>query len=160
LIAKYLLNLGYEVKILYAEAEFLTHEQIAGIIIKENPILAVYVIYGQQPSASTQCMPGGKKTAEIVNDKTSNEILSIVMGTHASALPERTLKEEPYTFVCQGEGPITIEKLLKKIKVNSKNYEDVPGLCYYDNGDIQKNKPAPMFEDLDNSLPGQAWEFL
>jgi hypothetical protein len=35
------------------------------------------------------------------------------MGTHASALPKRTLEEEPYDFVCQGEGPITISNLIR-----------------------------------------------
>ncbi len=160
LIAKYLSIRGYNVKILDAEAEFYSHEETAEKIVSENPKLAVYMIYGQQPSASTQCMPGGRKTAKLVNEKTSSEIPSIIIGTHASALPERTLKEEPYTFVCQGEGPLTIEKLLKKIKEGKKNYEDVPGLWYFDNQEIKKNKSAPMFEDLDNTLPGQAWSLL
>ena len=116
LIAKYLLNRGYSVKILDAEAELLTHKETAEKICKENPVLAVYMIYGQQPSASTQCMPGGRKTANLMNEISNGEIKSIVVGTHSSALPARTLKEEPYNFVCQGEGPITIEQLLKVLK--------------------------------------------
>ena len=111
LIAKYLAVRGYNVKFLDAEAEFLTHKETADIIIKENPTLSVYMIYGQQPSASTQCMPAGRKTVKLVNEETSCELKSIVIGTHASALPQRTLKDEPYTFVCQGEGPLTIEGL-------------------------------------------------
>ena len=121
LIAKYLINKGYNVKILDAEAEFYNHKETAEIIIKENPKLAVYMIYGQHPSASTQCMPGGRKTATIVNESTNNEIKSLVIGTHASALPKRTLEEEPYTFVCQGEGPITIEHLLKALNKGNNN---------------------------------------
>ena len=42
----------------------------------------------------------------------SNEIKSVIIGTHASALPKRTLEEEPYTYVCQGEGPITVIELI------------------------------------------------
>ena len=52
---------NYNVKILDAEAEHLTHEQTAEKIVKEDPKLAVFMIYAQQPSASTQCMPGGRK---------------------------------------------------------------------------------------------------
>ena len=62
LIANYLLKKNYDVQILDAEAENLTHDQAAEKIISINPRLAIFMIYGQQPSASTQCMPGGKKT--------------------------------------------------------------------------------------------------
>ena len=56
------------------------------------------MIYGQQPSASTQCMPAGSKTVKILNEKSNDEIKTIIIGTHASALPKRTLEEEPYTL--------------------------------------------------------------
>ena len=61
LVAKYMKIRNYNVKILDAEAERLTHEQTAKKIVDEKPLLAVFMIYGQQPSASTQCMPAGKK---------------------------------------------------------------------------------------------------
>ena len=160
LIAKYLVVRGYSVKILDAEAEFLTHRETADKIIKENPKLSVYMVYGQQPSASTQCMPGGRKVVELVNEDTSNELKSIVIGTHASALPQRTLKDEPYTFVCQGEGPLTIEGLLNEIKKEKYNYKNVPGLWYMDEDQVRFNKSAEMFQDLDSTLPGQAWDLL
>ena len=103
LIAKYLVSRNFKVEILDAEAEHLTHEQTAEMISRKEPKLAVFVIYGQQPSASTQCMPGGTKTCNLLNKITSGSIKTIIMGTHASALPKRTLEEEPYDFVCQGE---------------------------------------------------------
>ena len=118
LIANYLLKKNYDVQILDAEAENLTHDQAAEKILSINPRLAIFMIYGQQPSASTQCMPGGKKTCLKLNDLSSNEIKTIVLGTHASALPRTTLNEEPYDFVCQGEGPITIAKLIDHLKEN------------------------------------------
>ncbi len=161
LIAKYLMNKGYNVKILDAEAEFYTHKETAEKICDENPTLAVYIIYGQQPSASTQCMPGGRKTANYMNEISNGEIKSLVMGTHASALPHRTLLEEPYNFVCDGEGPITIEKLLEVLNKKSSHFDKVPGLWYKDkDNEIKKNKPAVMFENLDTDLPGQAWNLL
>jgi len=68
LIANYLLKKNYNIKILDAEAENLNHQETAEFIIKENPKLAVFMIYGQQPSASTQCMPGGRKTCLKLNE--------------------------------------------------------------------------------------------
>ena len=161
LIARYLIQKKYNVKILDAEAEFLTHEQTADRIIIENPKLAVFMIYGQQPSASTQCMPGGRKTCNFLIKKSDDEIKTLVIGTHASALPKKTLIEEPYTFVCQGEGPKTIDKLLSHLKnKKTKDLKDVPGLWYMDDGQIKNNPMAPMLEDLDNDLPGQEWSLL
>ena len=90
------------------------------------------MVYGQQPSASTQCMPGGKKTCSKLNEITSNEIKSIVIGTHASALPKKTLEEEPYTYVCQGEGPLTVIELINFLKGKTKDLKKIPGLWYLD----------------------------
>jgi radical SAM superfamily enzyme YgiQ (UPF0313 family) len=160
LIAKYLILKNISVEILDAEADFLSHEETADEIVKKNPKLAVFMVYGQQPSASTQCMPGGGKTCKLLNKKTSNGIKSIVIGTHASALPKKTLEEEPYTFVCQGEGPITLEKLISKINKNSSDFSNIPGLWYKNEGLVHNNKMAEMFENLDQELPGQAWDLL
>ena len=161
LIAKYLIKKDYTAQILDAEAENFTHEQTAKKIISINPQLAIFVIYGQQPSASTQCMPGGKKTCDKLNSLSSNSIKTIVVGTHASALPKKTLEEEPYDFVCQGEGPITITKLIDHIKNNKTKLENIPGLWYWDKeAKVKSNKYSPMFENLDQDLPGQAWELL
>jgi len=161
LIANYLLKKNYNVQILDAEAENLSCDQTAEKIIAINPKLAVFMIYGQQPSASTQCMPGGKKTCLKLNELSSNSIKSIVVGTHASALPKKTLNEEPYSFVCQGEGPLTIIKLIDYLKDKSVRIENIPGLWYFDKDkNITSNKPSKMFESLDEDLPGQAWKLL
>ena len=58
LIANYLIKKDYTAQILDAEAENFTHDQTAKKIVSINPQLAIFMIYGQQPSASTQCMPG------------------------------------------------------------------------------------------------------
>ena len=106
-------------------------------------------------------MPAGKKTCSKLNELSSHTIKTIIVGTHPSALPERTLKEEPYDFVCQGEGPITIVNLIDHIKNNKIKLEEIPGLWYFDHEkNIKSNKRAPMFENLDEDLSGQAWKLL
>ena len=161
LIANFLIKKGFTAEILDAEAENLTHEKTAEKIARKNPKLAIFMVYGQQPSASTQCMPGGKKTCSKLNEITSNEIKSIVIGTHASALPKKTLEEEPYTYVCQGEGPLTVVELINFLKGKNKDLKKIPGLWYFDKDkNICSNPSAKMFENLDQNLPGQAWKLL
>lgn len=158
LIARFMKDRGYEVRILDAEAEGLTHQQTAEAIITANAILTTFVIYGQQPSASTQCMPSGRKVAQIV--KAAAELPTMVMGTHASSLPHRTLMEEPYSFVCQGEGPYTIAGLVDELKKNTRRFDKVPGLWYMDHGQPKSTTPATKITDLDHELSSQAWELL
>lgn len=158
LIAHFIRNHGYEVGILDAEAGGLNHQQTAEAIAARHPRLAVFVIYGQQPSASTQCMPAGRKVCEILNGLA--DIPTLVMGTHPSALPERTLLEEPYRYVCRGEGPYTVLGLLKALNSHTPSLTSVPGLWYFDDGSPAHNQPAPVIMDLDKELPGQAWDLL
>lgn len=158
LIATYLRQQSCSVAILDAEAQGLTHQQTAEQIAAIAPRLAVFVIYGQQPSASTQCMPAGRKVCAILNALA--DIPTLVMGTHPSALPKRTLLEEPYTYVCQGEGPATILGLIVALRAPQHSLRDVPGLWHLEEGNAVGNAPAPLFPNLDHDLPGQAWDLL
>ncbi len=158
LIAEFIRNKGHTVHILDAEAAGLTHKQTADRIIDVNAVLTVFVIYGQQPSASTQCMPGGRKVAEYVKHA---GLTTLVMGTHASALPRRTLLEEPYTYVCEGEGPYTVLELLEALKSeNSSRLRSVPGLWYLEGEEPRSNLVAPKIKNLDSELPRQALDLL
>ncbi|MDR4476635.1 MAG: cobalamin-dependent protein [Nitrospira sp.] len=158
LIATFLRERGCAVAVLDAEAEGLTHQQTAERIAALVPRLAVFVIYGQQPSASTQCMPAGRKVCEML--KTLADIPTLVMGTHPSALPKRTLLEEPYTYVCQGEGPATILGLILALRASRHRLQEVPGLWHMEEGNPVGNAPAPLMTNLDRDLPGQAWDLL
>lgn len=158
LLATFVRNHGYDGAILDAEARGLTHQETAEAIAAVTPRLVVFVIYGQQPSASTQCMPAGRKVCEHL--KALAGIPTLVMGTHPSALPKRTLLEEPYTYVCQGEGPQTILGLLRVLKDNKGSLRDVPGLWYFEDGHPMGHPAAPVIGDLDKELPSQGWELL
>ncbi len=159
LVAVFMRNKGYSVQMLDADALDWTPDQTAQCISEVRAALTVFVVYGQQPSASTQCMPGARLVCSKVREL-APELQTMVMGTHASALPERTLKEEPYTYVCQGEGPYTILGLLETIKNNSMRLDLVPGLWYMQDGRAMGNAPAQKIMDLDAELPGQAWDLL
>lgn len=159
LLATFLLQRGVSVEILDAEAESIGFEVTAVKIAEVNAVLTVFVVYGHQPSASTQCMPAGKEVCKRVYDR-APQLNTLVLGTHSSALPERTLREEPYKFVCSGEGPETVLKLVEILKVGSDRFGNVPGLWYWNEGTVCSTPNADNLEHLDRDIPGQSWDLL
>jgi anaerobic magnesium-protoporphyrin IX monomethyl ester cyclase len=159
LMAEFLRQKGISVEIFDAEAESLGFDATARRVIDTHALLTVFVIYGHQPSASTQCMPAGRAVCERICAE-DPLLKTMVMGTHASALPRRTLKEEPYKFVCSGEGPQTVQRLVEVLKSGQDQYKNVPGLWYWHNGEICSTKNAENISNLDKEIPGQAWDLL
>ena len=160
LCATYIRNQGYSVAILDAEADHMSYGQCAGAIEEHDPILTVFSILGHQPSASTQCMPAGNEVCSMLNP----QLKTMVMGTHASALPPKTLIEEPYDFVCDGEGPYTILSLLQCLRAGGQDIQKVPGLYYWQNDGqgsaVACNSTAQNIQNLDMELPEQAWDLI
>lgn len=105
LFATYLRNKGLSVAIIDAPASNLSPQSTAQVV-RENysPTLIVMVIYGFQPSASTQNMPAAGETCRALKE-IGPEYKIMMTGTHPAALPERTLREEAIDFVCDREGP-------------------------------------------------------
>ncbi len=160
LMATFIRNQGFSVAILDAEAEDLTPEQTAERARSMDPKLVAIVVYGHQPSASTQNMTaaGAVCTAIKQNSPTTKVLL---VGGHVAALPDRTLREENCDFVCGDEGPYTILDLLQVLKSNQPNeYSKVRGLCYWDSNIIRSNQAAPLVINLDHEMPGIAWDLL
>ena len=160
LFANYLRAKNCSVAIIDAPALGLSAEEIADQVVSSyNPHLVVMTVYGHQPSASTQNMPVSGKVCRLIKERDKN-IKILMTGTHPSALPERTLREEAIDFVCQGEGPITIYETLQAIKSGTENFNKVPGLWYWNEKSVKSNPPAPLIQDLDKEFPGIAWDLL
>lgn len=151
MIAGWLRDRGYKVAIIDQEAEALNTDDILARLEKMgNPLVAI-VVSGHQPSASTQQMVG----AHAVADAIGSQCLTIMIGNHPSALPERTLAEEPVRFVCDGEGPLTIAAILDGVSIG-----DVPGLVWAVNPKIDRvcNPRAPLIPM--DELHGDVWDLL
>lgn len=164
LIAQRALSAGFTVKILDAEAEGLSITNTADRIRIIDPKLAVFCIYGQQPSASTQCLPAAEQTATEVNWDSYDRIPTLALGTHPSALPFRTMEEGPWTYVAQGEGVETVMALLYRNRdpEYGQDIAFIPGLWWRDDSE---NVKAPLVQSanvlrLDDELPEQAWSLL
>ena len=159
LMSTFIRNRGFSVRILDANAENLTPEETAEHIAEMDPVLTAVVVYGHNPSASTQVMPAAGATCTAVKQKAPDAKVLLV-GGHVAALPERTLREENADFVCGGEGPYTILELLQALKSGQSDYSKVRGLWYWDGETIRANLPAPLVKDLDREMPGMAWDLL
>lgn len=160
LIAGYVRDRGFSVKIIDADAERLDPKQIAARILHDVPRLICIAAFGHQPSASTQSMPEARAIAQMCKNYAPN-IPIIMVGGHVSALPQRTLMEESVNYVCNGEGPVTIVGLL-----NGDPVEAIPGLVWVSQSALSataakafpSNAPALLIDMKD--LHGNAWDLL
>jgi radical SAM superfamily enzyme YgiQ (UPF0313 family) len=160
LIASFLRSKGCSVQILDGEAEELSPQQVAESVVDMAPMLAVIVVYGHQPSASTQNMMAASAVCTAIRER-APQLKTMLVGGHVAALPERTLREEDVDFVCSGEGPLSVLELLQVLKSDqAADYGKVRALCYRDGKTIKSTPPAPLIKDLDQAMPEIAWDLL
>lgn len=160
LIAGYILDRGFTVGILDSEAESIGPATVAREVVKVRPDLVAVVVYGHQPSASTQQMAGAIPIIQAIKDVQPEQKI-IVLGGHVAALPERTLAETPVDFACNSEGPVTVHRLLEILTgMRGEGLESVPGLVWREDGRIRQNPAPPLIKDLDQDLHGDVWHLL
>tara|TARA_Y100001949_G_scaffold174973_1_gene183626 strand:+ start:5502 stop:6917 length:1416 start_codon:yes stop_codon:yes gene_type:complete len=147
------------VAILDVEVEDLSPEQTAERISRMNPELTAVVVYGHQPSASTQNMTVAEEICTAVK-QLAPEHKTLMVGGHVAAVPERTVRETDATFVAGGEGPYTVLELLQALKSGCSDYSKVRGLWYRDGQAVRSTPPAPLVQDLEREIPVPAWDLL
>ena len=159
LIATFIRARGFAVQIVDAEGEGLSSHETATRIIDMDPILTAVIVYGHQPSASTQNMPAAGKLCAQLKERAPN-LKTILVGGHVAALPERTLREENVDFTCDGEGPYTLLQLLQALRDKETDFTKVGGLVYRNGDRIGHAGASPLVKDLDLEMPGMAWDLL
>lgn len=157
-IAAYLRNNKYSVAIIDSNAENITPDETAQKVNKLNPRLSAVIVYGSQPSASTQNMTIAGKICKALKEGTSGKVS--IGGLHPSALPQKTLEEECVDFVIQGEGQQTLAGLIDVLRLGERDYSKVPGLWYYGGKNIINTPKAAIISDLDKFYPIAAWDLL
>jgi radical SAM superfamily enzyme YgiQ (UPF0313 family) len=159
LLATFVRRRGFSVIIVDAEADGFDPDQAAEQIATLQPLLAAVVVYGHQPSASTQNMPAAGGICTAIKRR-APDLPTLLVGGHVAALPERTLREEDADFICSGEGPHTVVELLEVLKNGGSDWGKVRGLVYRDGEATATTPPAPLVQDLDREMPGMAWDLL
>jgi anaerobic magnesium-protoporphyrin IX monomethyl ester cyclase len=159
LIATFIRARGLAVDIVDAEGEGLSFDETVTRIIDMDPILTAVIVYGHQPSASTQNMPAAGKLCAQLKERAPN-LKTILVGGHVAALPGRTLREENVDFTCDGEGPYTILQLLRALRDKETDLAKVGGLWYRNGDTILHSGPGSLVQHLDVEMPGMAWDLL
>jgi anaerobic magnesium-protoporphyrin IX monomethyl ester cyclase len=160
LIATFVRQKGFSVEIVDAEADDLSPEATAARIVELNPRLVTVVVYGHQPSASTQNMTGASAIVTAIK-QLSPDTRVLMLGGHVAALPEQTLREESCDFVTSDEGLYGVADLLSALRESgTADLSRVRGLVYRSEGRIVSNGAAPLVKDLEHEMPGIAWDLL
>ena len=159
LMATFARRRGFSVAIVDADAEDLDTEDVAARIADMNPLLTAVVVYGHQPSASTQNMPAAGQICTALKRRAPT-LKTLLVGGHVAALPERTLCEEEADFACGGEGPYTVLELLEALTSTAPDYAKVRGLYYREGRHVIAAGPVPLVRDLDREMSEVAWELL
>jgi radical SAM superfamily enzyme YgiQ (UPF0313 family) len=149
LLAAFIRVKGYKVDLIDAEIE---PERIKPALDKGDPRFIAVAVSGTNPSASTMNMIGARS---ILDDIRGSGIKAptILMGLHPSALPERTMNEEPVSMLCQGEGFFTLLSLL-----SGEENKNIAGLWYREGGRLLSNPAAELIGP--DVLPVPAYDLL
>ena len=164
MLANHCRNKDFNVKILDCEVEKLDYIKASKEIKKIKPRRACFVVYGQQPSASSQNMEGATATSEELK-LLDPEIKILFVGGHVSALPKETLSsEKSIDFIALNEGVYAISNLLKVENLNDDKYlKKVKGIGFRGNDNqiiINESEIIVPKKLLEVDLPGIAWDLL
>jgi anaerobic magnesium-protoporphyrin IX monomethyl ester cyclase len=163
MLANSMRAVGFKPEILDAEAEQLDYISAAKRITDYKAKVVCFVVYGQQPSASSQNMEGATATARELRNLAPDTFILFV-GGHVAALPDETLRKELFIdAVCQNEGVYTIRDLLSISRFDDTELQKVKGLCFRaSDGHIIMNQSSEIVskDRLEIDLPGMAWDLL
>jgi len=160
LMASFVRGRGHSVAIIDSNAEELGPEEAAARAIEMRPRMVAVPVYGHQPSASTQVMPGASAVVTALKDL-APELPVLMVGGHVASLPQRTLAEERCDFVADGEGLHTMVELLEALAASSTpDFSRVRGLWTRDGDGAKCTATAPLVMNVDVEMPGVAWDLL
>ena len=164
MLANHCRKKNFKVEILDCEVEKLDYISGAKEIAIRKPRIACFVVYGQQPSASSQNMEGAVATSQELKKLNSN-IKTLFVGGHVSALPKETLQNETsIDFIALNEGVYAISNLLKVDDLNNEKYlKKVKGIGFKEEDNkiiINEAQIVVPKKSLEIDLPGMAWDLL
>lgn len=161
LLANFIRHQGFSVHIIDADAEGWGPDLTAEKILEYTPLLIGISAIGSNPSASsTPKMTAAGRILRRLQGKLPNS-KTLLYGIHPSALPERTLREEPVDFVCRGECFYTLLDLLHLLKSKGGQIQDYPieGLWYLSGDQLISQGWGKLVNPVDD-LPMVAWDLL
>ncbi|HLD29814.1 MAG TPA: radical SAM protein [bacterium] len=123
-------------------------EELRKLVAKEQPDFVVLDSTTPSIKSDIDC---GRICKEVSKAKV------IMVGPHASALPEETLKQsgERVDVIAIGEYDNTVKDIVE----NFNDLEKIPGIVFWKENKPFRTVPRPLIENLDE-LPFPAWDQL
>jgi len=151
LLASNCIKENLKCEIIDADAEYLDHDEVIEKLVTLNPKMVG--ISTMTPTMTSVGLLLSKIKSALP------DTIRILGGFHATALPEKTLKEEDVQFIIRGEGIEILPMFIKSyLKYANNNLFEIPNLSWIDsNGHYCENpikKDAPELDDL----PWAAWD--
>ena len=163
LLAESCRSKGGKVAILDCLAENLSLEDAHSRILKLNPGLICFVVYGQNVNAGTTNMIGAVELSTYLKEKEVKSPIAY-LGSYVQALPKKSLiDEESIDFVFINEGVYSLHEILKIKKYDDFNLRKIPGIFFRNsNKEIEFTGSVGVVptEKMDKDLPGYAWDLL
>jgi anaerobic magnesium-protoporphyrin IX monomethyl ester cyclase len=162
LLAESCRSKGGKVALIDCLAENLSLEEAYKRIIKINPKLICFVVYGQNVNAGTTNMVGAVELSNYIKKRSA--IVISYLGSYVQALPKKTLQDEKsIDFVFINEGVYALHQILKIKKFDTINLRKISGIFFRnDKKEIEFTRPIGVVpnEKMDEDLPGYAWDLL
>lgn len=156
--AQYCRDRGVDVKILDAEAENISVDDVIVKVRSMSPEIVGIFVTGTNLSASTQKMEGADSICHAIK-RINSDVPVFLWGLHPSALPERTLLENDADYIVTGEGLDTIANLVRYHKGDIFfSEENLPGLCFREGEVIRRFGTSKLLNT--EAIPLPAWDLL
>lgn len=149
-IAGYLREKGIPVTVLDGKSLGLSPDEIVQEIVRQKPDIVAAGPFTEEIMRTYDVL---RRTKEY-----DPEIVTVLGGPHATAIPERTLLESrDIDIIVCGEGEETMGELASTEGKDS--YGKISGIAYRHEGKIRKTASRPLIADID-SLPYPAWDLF
>jgi anaerobic magnesium-protoporphyrin IX monomethyl ester cyclase len=149
-LASYLKESGHEVKVVDAEAEGWSTEQIINLAADFLPqVIGI--------SSTTVAFHRALNVAEVVKTRLPG-IITVIGGPHVTAAAEDVLRHKEFDYAVLGEGEQILCSLLNTIE-NREDAKSLPGVAFRENEAVIINPSCPFIDDIDR-LPFPAYDLI
>jgi len=147
---------GHEIKLFDSCSGRVTLDDTLSIINQFQPTLVVL-------DTSTPSIINDLSVAKSIKESLGQNVITCLMGTHPSSLPDETLgMEKSLDMIIRGEADQTVVEIanaledIEPIDLSNEDKNDIfskiKGISFQINGELFHNEKAPQIQDLD-SLP-------
>lgn len=134
---------GHEVLLIDAPAECTELSQIRRRIVSFAPQMAVF-------DTSTPSIESDVKVLEEVKGWFGGNLLTVLVGTHPSALPDETMALSPAVdIIARREYDFTLREIADRLQAENLILQEVKGITFREDGQVQHNENRPYIENLD-----------